>query len=312
MITLINNNSTQITSSSNSNHNSNHNSNRLEYSYSSHKNNSMSSKFTFPSSLSIFSSPFFFQVPNDLINESTNPTASKLLIPLFLYSAFNSNKSNNNIVDTNLIHISETFYPFNPTNTSHITSIAQSLYYLNSNYSLSNFTGQHSILSNPLISKTKRLVYQFSPALSKATNKSTLSSRQWTKITYNEYNYILDVTTHLNLIAGKTIYNTIELLNVYCFLKMKISLSENLIKSNFSQEDIALSPSLLTFSYSCSIQHLAKHTNLSKNTISKYLNQLEELQLIHIKRGQFLPNSTEKENNQYGLSSTWEHFLTKP
>lgn len=251
----------------------------------------------------------FIRLPNHIITHSL--LHDKNIIPFYLYSAVHCNPNYYNIVDTNLSLISETFLPSNPsapakfektffclssdivnpsaTNTITTTpSLANTSQYNSSNL-LQDFSSPFKVITPAIqnsasINKTTRLQYIFLDRYEKTDNK-------WTKFTLQEYFYITDCIPALN-----QKYNIVELLNLYAYFKQRI-----LFYSYVQPKQFYTTPSMHE-----SIDTICQATNLARNTFTKYSNQLEELKLINIKKGNFNNYKNKKACNEYSLSALWK------
>jgi len=249
-------------------------------------------------------SQLFIRVPNYIIQHSLQ--TNKYILPLYLYSGVHHNPNYFDIVDTNLSLISETFAPSNP---SAPGKFSECLSYLTQDIpdteELPGFSMPFQLYTNAPIksfSKTSRIQYIF-------LNRSCKMDSGWTKLTYDEYFYILDRIDTLNQTkSAKGKYNTIELLNLYLYFKQKINLYTNTQQKLKESGSIN---SLTKITMHESLDTICKNTALSRNTLTKYTNQLIELGLISINRGTFNNNNSAKEPNEYSLSNKWlEYYKT--
>jgi len=246
----------------------------------------------------------FIRIPNYIITLSN--TKDKYILPLYIYSAINTNPYNSNIVDTNLIHISETFSPSNASSPSKFAASFKTL----SDESQEEFSCPLQLIcsplcpsnshSNPQLSKTSRLQYIF-------LDRDTQMDSQWTKLTYDEYYYLISAVESNNSsnTSPNNKMNLIELLNLYLYYKQKIQLytyTQTKLQSQHNNPFIKVSMHE-------SLDTICKNTSLSRNTLTKYTNQLVSLKMISVNQTTQTtqsPNNHKQPTNKYQLSTAWK------
>lgn len=230
----------------------------------------------------------FIRIPTVILQQSLHN--NKYILPLYIYSAINNNIYYSNMVDTNINLIADTF---GPNQRSVQTKFKIALEYLlkdNINFSTPFQPVNFSIEKLPVISKSSRLQYIF-------LDRSSEMDDYWIKFNFDEYYYLLEKVT------PNSKYNIIDLFNLYTYFKYKIILYTK-AQAKVKKEKNPY----ITLSMYESLSTICKHTKFSRNTLSKYINQLVELKMIRVKKGKLKPNSTvEKTSNEYSLSSEWKN-----
>lgn len=219
---------------------------------------------------------------------------------MYLYSAVNK-KYHNNIVDTNIYHITRTFDSTADKRYSKELNFLKTLWLLNDNVTDEEtgellFSPCWSILDEyniPDFSSgtkqdyTSRIQYEFQDTPDAIIDNFTI-------IYYDEYEYIVNYINKINRemlkekeITGKGKQkNIIDILNLYCYLKYLIALSKN-----YNHD---AHPTIKT---------LADKLGLGKDTITKYINMLVDMKLITYIKGDF----SNKTSNTYLISTEWRN-----
>jgi len=224
-------------------------------------------------------------VPNVVILYSCK--LNHVILPVYLYSWVHQQVHNNNIVDTNVALIKETFAPGNKTGIS--VSIKDVLKLLGTDVPDDEATGTKGFsqcisyrqkLDN--IKPDTRLQYYFLDR-----DSSNLSG--YTIITHDEYNTIIDyvdnfnygdnpdVDTRVSPSKSKAL-NCMDMMNIYCYLKMRIQQFQGLAKA---RQDAS-------FQMKESVEKISSNLSLGSKTISKYLPHFVNMGLISINNGKGL------------------------
>lgn len=277
----------------------------------------------------------FIRVPNAIIKYSCS--INHIILPVYLYSAIHCNPNNNNIVDTNIAHISETFAPnedvrrkihlkvesvirllmsdvedFNPYNTTCNTYSSIPNNIPNADFYkeiVKGFSACFDGSINENLDKTTRIQYQF-------LDRNVKMECGFTVMDYDEYFYILNSVTKINEDKGKTTksnkWNIIDLINFYMYLKMRITYFSNVSNSNNSNSSASnsnnsnssnsLTAPKFTVTMHDSISKLAFAMKVGNKTIAKYTNELTKLGLITTKIGNFYYGKS----TEYFLSDNWK------
>lgn len=112
---------------------------------------------------------------------------------------------------------------------------------------------------------------------------------RFTKLTYEEYDYIIEWCREYNRRSRKSI-NSIILFNMYMLIKMFIARNEGISKLAGETRETYMSIDTLAGKLSCGI-----------NTAQTYLKLLQDMQLIHVKVGDFRKGKA----NVYELDNSW-------
>ena len=247
----------------------------------------------------------FIRVPNQIIKYSCS--VNHIVLPVYLYSAIHCNPNNDNIVDTNLAHISETFAPNEDIRRKIHLKVEDVIRLLLSDVDDINIANKSSddllehkeivkgfsacfdgVLADK-IDKTTRIQYQF-------LDRDIRMENGFTMLDYEEYFYLINTITKINEDKGRTTksykWNLIDLLNFYMYLKMRIVYFHN----------TALAKNSLNITMHDSVMKMASVMKVGNKTITKYTNELIELGLIHTKLGNF----REGKSTEYSLSYNWK------
>ena len=244
----------------------------------------------------------FIRVPNQIIKYSCS--VNHIVLPVYLYSAIHCNPNNDNIVDTNLAHISETFAPNEDVRRKIHLKVEDVIRLLLSDVEdidISDEISEHKeviqgfsacfdgILADK-IDKTTRIQYQF-------LDRDIKMQNGFTMLDYEEYFYLINTITKINEDKGKTTkgnkWNLIDLINFYMYLKMRIVYFHN----------TAVAKNSLNITMHDSVLKMASVMKVGNKTITKYTNELIELGLIHTKMGNF----KEGKSTEYSLSDNWKN-----
>lgn len=240
-------------------------------------------------------------MPNKIIQYSCYQ--NHYILPLYLYSAINR-KYYNNIVDTNIYHITRTFDLTADKRYSKESNFLKTLLLLNDDISttvedkngnkkLFEFSACWSVinfnttLNNLKIDYSDRIQYEFQ-------DTSDIIQNNFTIIYYDEYEYIINYLTKMNQeimvtkeVTGKGKQkNMIDILDFYVYLKYIISLS-----NNYNHE---AHPTIKT---------LAEKMSIGKTTVTEYTNILVNMGMIEYLKGDF----SRKSSNVYNLSNKWRN-----
>lgn len=232
----------------------------------------------------------FVRVPKPIIKYSCKE--NHLLLPVYLYSAIHMDINHNCLVDTNLVHIIETFNPNEDVRKGYHKKYDEVLNLMLSGLS-DNFSECIELKSPKsnniqLISKTERLQYYF-------LDREVQYDGNFIQLDYNEYFYLIDSITEINNKSDTTKkWNLVDLINFYIYLKMQILLYEYLAKEK--KKNLVMKESIST---------LADIMKVGKKTITKYTNELIELGMIEIKVGSFMENKS----TEYYLSNKWKENI---
>lgn len=271
----------------------------------------------------------FVRIPNQIIKYSC--AINHMIVPVYLYSAVSSNPNNNYLIDTNLALISETFAPNEDSRKGIPAKIKDCISLLSddvddvSGVDTVDDIDEDSVAINSPTAKSKSgTIKGFSACLfsnlPSSVDKYTRikykflfreqnMSNGFTMVSFEEYYYIIDAVAKINGQDNKMDckleskldkleksenkkWNLIDLINFYCYLKMKISIFENLKKKD-SKCCGVLRESIATMSYNLKV---------GNKTIAKYVNQLEKLGLIKVK---VYKNQLNK-SHEYHLSDDWK------
>lgn len=112
---------------------------------------------------------------------------------------------------------------------------------------------------------------------------------RFTKLTYEEYDYIIEWCREHNRKGRKSI-NSIKVFNMYMLLKMFIARNEGISKLTGEQKETYMS-----------IDTLAKKLSCGINTAQTYLKLLQDMKMIHVKIGDFKKGKA----NVYKLDDSW-------
>lgn len=112
---------------------------------------------------------------------------------------------------------------------------------------------------------------------------------RFTKLTYEEYDYIIEWCREYNRRGRKSI-NSITLFNMYMLIKMFIARNEGISK--------LAGETRVTY---MSIDTLASKLNCGINTAQTYLKLLQDMQMICVKVGDFKKGKA----NVYELNNSW-------
>lgn len=250
----------------------------------------------------------FIRVPNYIIDYSIKN--NKYILPLYLYSAINNNPFQENIVNTNIALISDTFAP------------DQRLVPMKFKASLSSLINEEQESFSPplqlLYASGIKIDAKANPAeeITKISNSAHLQymfldrdikmDNNWTLLYFDEYFYLLNATVQRKQTITKqkrAKYNTIELFNLYMYFKHKIQLY-SLTQSKLRRE----LNSNITCEMHESLETICKNTNLARNTLTKYINQLSDLGMLNISKGKYNAKDKDanvKTPNTYTLSNEW-------
>ena len=253
----------------------------------------------------------FIRVPNQIIKYSCS--VNHIVLPVYLYSAIHCNPNNDNIVDTNLAHISETFAPNEDVRrkihlkvedvirllSSDVEDVDLSITEENREYIESELLHKSEVIKGfsacfdgalaDKIDKTTRIQYQF-------LDRDIKMENGFTMLDYEEYFYLINTITKINEDKGKTTksnkWNLIDLINFYMYLKMRIIYFHN----------TAVAKNSMNITMHDSVMKMASVMKVGNKTITKYTNELIELGLIHTKMGNF----KEGKSTEYSLSDNWK------
>lgn len=246
----------------------------------------------------------FIRVPNPVIKYSCS--VNHIVLPVYLYSAIHCNPNNDNIVDTNLAHISETFAPNEDVRRkihlkvedvirlllSDVEDIDVSEEFSEHKEIIKGFSACFDGVLIDKIDKTTRIQYQF-------LDRDIKMENGFTMLDYEEYFYLINTITKINENKGKTTkgnkWNLIDLINFYMYLKMRIIYFHN----------TAMAKNSMNITMHDSVIKMASVMKVGNKTITKYTNELIELGLIHTKMGNF----REGKSTEYSLSNNWKRNI---
>lgn len=246
----------------------------------------------------------FIRVPNQIIKYSCS--VNHIVLPVYLYSAIHCNPNNDNIVDTNLAHISETFAPNEDVRRKIHLKVEDVIRLLLSDVEdidISEESSEHKEIIKGFsacfdgvlidkIDKTTRIQYQF-------LDRDIKMENGFTMLDYEEYFYLINTITKINEDKGKTTksnkWNLIDLINFYMYLKMRIIYFHN----------TAMAKNSMNITMHDSVIKMASVMKVGNKTITKYTNELIELGLIHTKMGNF----REGKSTEYSLSNNWKRNI---
>lgn len=242
-------------------------------------------------------------VPNSIILYSAK--VDHTILPVYLYSWVHQQVHNDNLVDTNIALISETFAPNNKTGLSVRIKDTLKLFgeevqdYTSPDGSVTPGFSQCVSYRTKFdtIKPTTRLQYYF-------LDRDIKHKSQFTIITHQEYNYIIDWIDKYNFgsetsiparESQKRILSSIDIINLYCYLKMRIIQYQNFSKNKLlTTEKQTMHESLDT---------IAKAMSLGPKTVSKYITLLSTMHMIAINDGKGLLRN---KINIYTLSEAWK------
>ena len=266
----------------------------------------------------------FVRVPKEIIRYSISK--NKLILPVYLYSGIRANQYNNYVVDTNILHIVETFNPhedkrkgYNSKYIDTIQTLARGVegefsgcIQLKCNQEFKDGNAYAEFYNKLVdgINKNDRLEYYF-------LNREINMINKFTIIDSDEYFHLLNSITEINfnimnntdsqvtnsqvtnsqIVESEFIesqfnkkWNLVDLINLYVYLKMQIEFFAMLSKEKGTQ--IGMKESIET---------IANKMGVGTKTISKYINELVKLNMITLNTYQ----SGHKKVVEYILSNSW-------
>lgn len=295
-----------------------------------HNTNKSTNKLTNESfeSLNINKQIPFIKVPNHIITYSIKH--NRTILPSYLYGMIHAEVYNEYYCSLNLSFLLS--YYVSPTKRKRMSNQfvkgLNILLYGNSNSKNENEKNENK--DNETLENSFQLKYERDKNLDFTTNEIITFKvidrevnivNRWTGVYFDEYYYLVNEVNERNYgVSGKNEWNLIDLINLYLYLKMKINQNDNM--SNIRSASIPYIYSFESFSkmYKNGKSNNDNDNNLNvtgigSKTITKYLNQLQELGLIKIlseKQYNKLKEATNKSriNNQwmmqgdYGLMSS--------
>lgn len=237
----------------------------------------------------------FVKVPNKIIKYSC--LHNHFILALYLYSAINK-KYYNNVVDTNIYHITKTFDSTPDKRYSKESTFYKTLLQLNNDVFAIDEDGETYLefsacwdIFSPITIKKKRIDYSDRIQYEFQDISSTVIDN-FTIIYYDEYEYLLNYlnqkneeTLLLKEATGKgKKKNIVDIINFYMYMKYIITLSNNMKHSAHP-----------------TIKTLSEKLKLGKNTITEYTNLLIDMKMIECSKGDFY----NKVSNIYTLSNEW-------
>ena len=201
----------------------------------------------------------YMLIPNSLILfscEAKRDSKEELYLSVYCYSVVNANYADNNIVDTNISLIQSTIANFGRP-AQQVTKIKEVLKDFGTGKNGYQCITYRYRLDN--VGRQTRLQFY----VNNYTEKDCEGG--FTNLDYDEYNYLIDIAYNqqINKEESSKSYNTVFLINLYCYMKMKIRQYNNM--------GGAMKESQKT---------IATNFGKSKKTITTYLNRLEEIGML--------------------------------
>ena len=238
----------------------------------------------------------FVKVPNKIIKYSC--LHNHFVLALYLYSAINR-KYYNNVVDTNIYHITKTFDSTPDKRYSKESTFYKTLLQLNDDVLITDEEGNSSLefsacwdIFSPITIKKKRIDYSDRIQYEFQDTGSVIADN-FTIMYYDEYEYLLNYLNQKNeeimtlkesTGKGKK-KNIVDILNFYMYMKYIITLSNNMKHTAHP-----------------TIKTLSEKLKLGKNTITEYTNLLIDMKMLNCSKGDFY----NKISNIYTLSDEWK------
>lgn len=236
------------------------------------------------------------QIPNVIIEYSCK--YNEYVLPVYVYSMMYRNRAS--IVETTVECIVETYYRNYDRRSKRDKEITQALLaladelkddagesklsaqiYFDEEYvNIENWDGTYEAATN---------VIKYRSPIRYEVDTSFDFNFRFTKLTYEEYDYIIEWCREYNRRGRKSI-NSITLFNMYMLIKMFIARNEGISK--------LAGETRVTY---MSIDTLASKLNCGINTAQTYLKLLQDMQMICVKVGDFKKGKA----NVYELNNSW-------
>lgn len=235
------------------------------------------------------------QIPNVIIEYSCK--YNEYILPVYVYSLMHRNRAS--IVETTVECIVETYYRNYDRRGKRDKEIALALLRLadelkdnegNTKLSAQIYLDEEYVdiecLEN--IEKITDIIGYRQP-IRYEVDTSVDANFRFTKLTYEEYDYIIEWCREYNRKGRKTV-NSITLFNMYMLLKMFIARNEGISKLTEEKKETYMSIDTLADKLSCGI-----------NTAQTYLKLLQEMKMIQVVVGDFKKGKA----NVYELDASW-------
>lgn len=235
------------------------------------------------------------QIPNTIIEYSCK--YNEYVLPVYVYSLMHRNRAS--VVETTIECIVETYYRNYDRRGKKDKEITQALLELademkddsgNSKLSAQIYFDEEYVDIEYLEDSEKTTdIIGYRQPIRYEVDTSVDENFRFTKLTYEEYDYIIEWCREHNRKSRKSI-NSIKVFNMYMLLKMFIARNEGISKLTGENKETYMSMNTLADKLSCGI-----------NTAQSYLKLLQGMKMIRVKVGDFKKGKA----NVYELDDSW-------